>query len=52
MTMEELKKLAEKQKKTYPILNLVLEDMEKNPKEFEKYLKMESPLCEILVRYL
>ena len=46
--MEELKKQIKEKvdNKTYPVEE-ILEDMEKNPKEYEKYLTMNHPITEI-----
>jgi len=49
ITLEELKEIfkTELNKKDYPV-EQILKDMEKNPKEYEKYLTMEAPVSEIL----
>lgn len=48
MTLEELKKELKKKQERYPFVASVLEDMEKNPENYQKYLKMKYPVGEIL----
>lgn len=50
MTLEQLISQIDKEvdKKTYPWIVSVLEDMEKNPQSYERYLKMKNPMAEIL----
>lgn len=48
MTLEELKKELKKAQEHYPFVASVLEDMEKNPENYLKYLKMKYPVGEIL----
>lgn len=48
MTLEELKKELKKKQERYPFVVSILEDMEKNPENYQKYLKMKFPIAEIL----
>lgn len=48
MTLEELKKELKKAQKDYPFVASVLKDMEKNPENYQKYLKMKYPIEEVL----
>ncbi|MCI7601717.1 MAG: hypothetical protein MSS77_01050 [Mollicutes bacterium] len=48
MTLEELKKELKKAQKNYPFVVSVLKDMEKNPENYQKYLKMKYSVGEIL----
>ena len=48
MMLQELKKELKKKQERYPFVASVLEDMEKNPENYQKYLKMKFPIREIL----
>ena len=48
MTLEELKKELKKAQEHYPFVVSILEDMEKNPENYQKYLKMKYPIRDIL----
>ena len=48
MTLEELKKELKKKQERYPFVVLILEDIEKNLKNYQKYLKMKFPIAKIL----
>lgn len=48
MTLEELKKELKKAQKNCPFVASVLKDMENNPENYQKYLKMKYPVGEIL----
>ena len=39
MTLEDLKKELKKAQKNYPFVASVLKDMDKNPENYQKYLK-------------
>ena len=48
MMLQELKKELKKAQKNYPFVASVLKDMEENPENYQKYLKMKFPIREIL----
>ena len=48
MAQEELKKELQNKQGRYPFVVSILEDMEKNPENYQKYLKMKFPIAEIL----
>lgn len=48
MTLEDLKKELKKAQKNYPFVASALKDMDKNPENYQKYLKMKYSVGEIL----
>ena len=48
MMLEELKKELKKKQERYTFVVSILKDMEKNPENYQKYLKMKYPVGEIL----